>query len=266
MQKSILHRQRNLIYEVKGTGLPVMLVHGFTEDRGIWNALVNAFSEKYRWLIPDLPGSGASDFNKDLESIADFAEALNAIRREEQIRQMVLIGHSMGGYISLALAEKYPEILKGLGLFHSTAYEDKPEKKESRKKSMEFIRHHGSAPYVRQSLPGLFSENFKNRHPEKIQEQIERYANFNPDSLVQYLDAMRNRKDKTRILKNMKEPVLFLMGEEDPAAPLQDMLEQCHLPQISYIHILADTAHMGMLENTNLCNSFIDRFLDQIPN
>jgi pimeloyl-ACP methyl ester carboxylesterase len=77
---------------------------------------------------------------------------------------------------------------------------------------------------------------------------------------------MRNRKDTTRMLKKMKEPALFLMGEEDPAVPLQDMLEQCHLPQISYIHILAYTAHMGMLENTNLCNSFIDRFLDQISN
>ena len=264
MQKSLLYRRQNLVYEVAGNGLPVLLVHGFTEDRSIWNSLVSAFPGKYRWLVPDLPGSGESEFNEDLQSIGDFAEALDAIRQQEQIRQMVVIGHSMGGYISLALAEKYPETLKGLGLFHATAYEDKPEKKESRQKSIEFIRKHGPAPYVRQSLPGLFSEHFKNRHPEKVQEQIGRYANFNPDSLVQYLDAMRNRKDKTRILQNMKIPALFLMGEEDPAAPLQDMLEQCHLPQISYIHILADTAHMGMLENTNLCNSFIDRFLEQI--
>lgn len=241
-----------------------MLIHGFTEDRHIWDLLVNAFPERYCWLVPDLPGSGESGFNNDLQSIADFADAVNGIREEEQIRQMGVIGHSMGGYISLALAEKYPETLKGLGLFHSTAYEDRPEKKESRIKSAEFIRKHGAAPYVKQSLPGLFSEHFKSRHPEKIDGQIERYANFNPDSLVQYLDAMRNRKDKTRILKNMEMPALFLMGEEDPAVPLQDALEQCHLPQISYIHVLTDTAHMGMLENTCLCNSFIGRFLDQI--
>jgi pimeloyl-ACP methyl ester carboxylesterase len=264
MQKTILFRQQNLVYKVSGTGLPVMLLHGFTEDQNIWDTLVNAFPEKYQWLVPDLPGSGKSDFNPSLEEIADFAAAVNAIRQEEQIQQMVVIGHSMGGYIALALAEKYPEHLKGFCLFHSTAYEDRPEKKESRLKSMEFIRKHGSSAYVRQSLPGLFSSHFKNNHPGIIQRQMERYANFNPDSLVQYLNAMRNRKDKTLILRNMKIPVMFLIGEEDPAVPLRDALEQCHLPEISYIHVLTHTAHMGMLENTNLCNSLIGRFLDEI--
>ncbi|MDP4131648.1 MAG: alpha/beta hydrolase, partial [Bacteroidota bacterium] len=200
MQKTIIYRQQNLVYEVTGKGLPVMLIHGFTEDHSIWDSLVGAFPEQYLWLVPDLPGSGKSDFNNGLQSIADFADAAMAILQEEQIQQIVLIGHSMGGYVSLALAEKYPEILKGLGLFHSTAYDDRPEKKESRIKSMEFIRKHGAALYVRQSLPGLFSDHFKNAHPEKILEQVERYANFNPDSLVQYLNAMKNRKDKTRIL------------------------------------------------------------------
>lgn len=265
MQKIISYQHQTLAYEVTGNGLPVMLVHGFTEDRTIWNPLVNELREKYLWLIPDLPGSGESSFNNNLLTIPDFAAVPEAIRQEEQIQQMVIIGHSMGGYISLAYAQKFPDTLKGLGLFHSSAYEDPPEKKESRKKSMEFIRKYGAAPYVEQSLPGLFSDHFKNQHPEKIQEQIDRYANFNPDSLVQYLEAMMNRKDKIQVLKSIGAPVLFIMGEEDKAVPLKDCLEQSHLPQISYIHILADTAHMGMFENTNLCNSFVDRFLKQIP-
>jgi pimeloyl-ACP methyl ester carboxylesterase len=264
MQKTIRYQDLPLVYEARGSGLPVLLVHGFTEDRSIWNPLISGMEGKYRWLIPDLPGSGDSPFNKNLHTLADLAEALQAILQEEGIRQAVLIGHSMGGYISLAFAEKYPGLLKGLGLFHSTAYADREEKKEARKKSMAFIRNHGSALYVEQSLPGLFSERFKKQHPEKIREQIERHANFDPASLVQYLEMMMNRKDNTRILKDMEIPALFIMGEEDPAAPLKDVLEQCHLPRISYIHILAETAHMGMLENTNLCNSFVDRYLDGI--
>jgi pimeloyl-ACP methyl ester carboxylesterase len=264
MQKTIRYQDQSLAYESIGSGLPVMLVHGFTEDRHIWDNLTDWGKEKYQWLVPDLPGSGASSFNKNLVSITDFATALNAVREAENIPQMAIIGHSLGGYISLALAERYPETVGGLGLFHSTAYEDTPEKKETRKKSMQFIRNYGSAPYVEQSLPGLFSDSFKKDHPEVVREQIDRYANFNPDSLVQYLNAMMNRKDKTGILKAINAPVLFIMGEEDQAAPLKDVLKQCHLPQISYIHVLSDTAHMGMLENTILCNSFVDRFLKQI--
>jgi pimeloyl-ACP methyl ester carboxylesterase len=76
---------------------------------------------------------------------------------------------------------------------------------------------------------------------------------------------MKNRTPTTNVLKAITKPVLFIMGEEDKAVPLKDSLEQCHLPRISYIHILTRTAHMGMIENTNLCNSFVDRFLSANP-
>ena len=265
MLKTISYQGKTLAYEFTGNGLPVMLVHGFTEDRRIWDHLVSSIGKKYQLLIPDLPGSGDSAFNPNLHTIADFAGVLRAIQLEEKTGPFILIGHSMGGYISLAFADAFPDALKGLGLFHSSAYEDSAEKKLSRQKSIIFIRKQGSAPFVEQSLPGLFSGYFKERHPEKIQKQIDLYANFNPDSLVQYLEAMMNREDRTRVLKGFGGPVLFIMGEEDKAVPLKDSLEQSHLPQISYIHILSHTAHMGMLESSNLCNSFVDRFLDPIP-
>ncbi len=265
MLKTLSYQGKTLTYELIGNGLPVMLVHGFAEDRHIWDTLIYSMRKKYRWLIPDLPGSGDSPFNPTLNSIADFAGGLREIQLEEKTGPIVIIGHSMGGYISLAFADAFPSALKGLGLFHSSAYEDSAEKKLTRKKSIEFIRKQGSGPYIQQSLPGLFSEYFKELHPEKLREQIARYANFDPDSLVQYLEAMMNRKDKTRVLTAFGGPVLFIMGGEDKAVPLKDSLEQSHLPQISYIHILAHAAHMGMLENTNLCNSLVDRFLDPIP-
>ena len=113
--------------------------------------------------------------------------------------------------------------------------------------------------------PDFFLTHFKAEHPEEIRKLIDRYANFKPESLVQYLDAMKHRPATTGVLKSITKPVLFIMGEEDKAVPLKDSLEQCHLPRISYIHILTHTAHMGMIENTSLCNSFVDRFLAAIP-
>jgi pimeloyl-ACP methyl ester carboxylesterase len=265
MQKNLLFKGESLKYELTGTGLPVMLVHGFTEDRRIWEPLLSGMTDKYKWLIPDLPGSGQSPYNKSISSLRDVADALKAIVDQEKILEFVLIGHSMGGYISLAFAEKYPEEVTALGLFHSSSYADSPEKKESREKNIRFIQKNGAAPFVGQSLPGLFSDRFKTDHPEEIDKLVERYANFNPDSLVFYLEAMKQRPVTTGILKTITKPVLFIMGEEDKAVPMKDALEQCHLPQISYIHILAHTAHMGMIENTSLCNSIVDQFLEQIP-
>ena len=265
MQKSIRFRDELLEYEIRGTGSPVMLAHGFTEDRRIWDPLLKGIENKYKWILPDLPGSGHSAFNASLPDLKDFAESIYAIADFENIRELVLIGHSMGGYISLAFAEKYPEKISALGLFHSSSYTDTEEKKESRDKSIQFVQKNGSSLFVEQAIPGLFSEDFKAKHPEIIRKLIDRYANFNKDALVLYLKALKNRPVTTGVLKSITKPVLFIMGEEDKAVPLEDALEQCHLPQISYIHILTPTAHMGMIENTSLCNSIIDRFLEQIP-
>jgi pimeloyl-ACP methyl ester carboxylesterase len=251
-------------YEVRGTGLPIMLVHGFTEDRRIWNPLLAGMEDKYCWILPDLPGSGRSDFNASLLQLKDFTELLNVISEQEKLAEFVLIGHSMGGYISLAFAEKYPEKIRALGLFHSSSYPDSAEKKESRDKNIRFIQKNGGTLFVGQSIPGLFSDQFKAEHPEEIRKLVDRYANFSPDSLVLYLNAMRNRPATTGVLYSITKPVLFIMGEEDKAVPLKDGLELCHIPRISYIHILSRTAHMGMIENTSLCNTIVDRFLEEI--
>src|SRR5258705_8020862 len=265
MLKKILFRGHELVYEISGKGTSVMLVHGFTEDRRIWDPLLAGIENKYKWIIPDIPGSGDSPYNSSLKRISDFAEFIVAVMENENMQELVLIGHSMGGYISLAFAEKYPEKIRALGLFHSSSYPDSEEKKESRDKNIRFIRNHDPSLFIEQSIPGLFSDSFKAEHPEEIRKLIDLYANFKRESLVQYLDAMKNRPSTTGVLVSITKPVLFIMGEEDKAVPIKDSLELCHLPRISYIHILTRTAHMGMIENTSLCNSFVDRFLSAIP-
>jgi pimeloyl-ACP methyl ester carboxylesterase len=264
MTRSISFRGKRLEYEIRGTGLPVMLVHGFMEDRRIWDPLLKGLEKNYRWILPDLPGSGLSEFNNSLTTLDDFAQALIAVVEQEKIPEMVLIGHSMGGYISLMLAEKYPERLLALGLFHSSSYPDSPEKQEAREKNIRFIEKYGSALFIEQAIPGLYSDGFAKQNPEEILKQIDRYANFFSDSLVQYLSAMKIRPATTRILASFIRPILFIMGELDKAVPIQDALAQCHIPQISYIQILPHTAHMGMIEDTPLCQAFIDAFLQQI--
>ena len=76
---------------------------------------------------------------------------------------------------------------------------------------------------------------------------------------------MKNRPLTREVLETITKPVLFIMGTEDKAVPLKDALEQCHLPRISYIHILTHSAHMGMIEETSLCKTILNQFLEQIP-
>jgi len=265
MEKKLPYREEKVCYRDLGRGKPVMFIHGFAEDGTIWNHQLNYLEKKFRMLVPDIPGSGlSSGKGSELSSIEDYAECLKAILDAEKIKDCVMIGHSMGGYIMLAFAEKYPGYLKGMGLFHSTAYADSEEKKTARRKSIDLIRQYGSAAFLEQSIPNLFSEYFQKQHSNEVVSLINRYANFKSETLVSYYEAMIRRPDRTSVLKTFSKPVLFIIGACDKAVPLEQSLEQCHLPQLSYIHIFENTAHMGMLENKDQSNHIVENFLDEV--
>jgi pimeloyl-ACP methyl ester carboxylesterase len=251
-----------LFYCVTGTGLPVVLVHGFGEDGLIWQRQVESLQHKYRFIVPDLPGSGRSAISQDM-SMEGLANSLQHIIQDEiaDNEQFVMIGHSMGGYVSLAYAEQYPHKLKGLGLFHSTAYEDSEEKKATRQKGIEFMLQHGGGLFIRQTTPNLFSADSKREKPELISEIIERYSNFPAESLVQYYRSMIARPDRTEVLKKATWPVLFIAGEQDTAIILDHVMQQSHLPALSYMHILKRSGHLGMQEEKELSNQYLDGFL-----
>ena len=192
-----------------------------------------------------------------------MADALKEIVETEKIESLILVGHSMGGYISLAFAEKYPEKLKGFGLFHSTAYADSVEKKEARRKSIEFIQQHGSAKFIRQSSPNLFAASFRDQKPSIVTEFTERFTNFSTEALVSYYEAMIERPDRTSVLKSFNKPIMFILGRWDNAIPLDSNISQCHLPDIAHIRILENSGHMGMIEEPEKSLPFLFNFLKE---
>ena len=262
MEKNLNYQHQHIFYRKLGDGAPVLLLHGFGEDGRLWDETAQTLKNKYQFIIPDLPGSGKSDAIADM-TMEGLADAVQAILIAEDWQSCMVIGHSMGGYISLAFAEKYPQQVKALGLFHSTAFADSNEKKAMRDKGIEFIRQHGAFEFIKNTTPNLFSSAFKSTHPQQVGEFIQQQHNFKAENLVSYYKAMKNRPDRTQVLRNADFPVLFIMGKYDTAAPLPDMLQQCHLPEKSYIHILQNTGHMGMMEEKDLCINILDKFLLQ---
>lgn len=172
-----------------------------------------------------------------------------------------LIGHSMGGYITLAFVEKYPEALNRFGLFHSTAYADNEEKKETRRKGIEFMEKAGGYEFLKTAIPKLYAPASKATHPEWIEEQLANLRNVKTEALVIYYEAMMQRPDRTIVLRNSKVPVLFVLGRHDTAIPIEDGLKLCHLPQMAYIHILEASGHNGMIEEPEKANEILKAFI-----
>jgi pimeloyl-ACP methyl ester carboxylesterase len=268
MQKQILINQKLICYAVYGKGKPVVLLHGFAEDNSIWRNQIDALSANFLLIVPDLPGSGRSEIIDDMsmEGMADIIREilLTELHDRSLLKGAVIIGHSMGGYITLSFIEKYPELAVAFGLFHSTAYEDSEEKKMARQRGIEFIRNHGSYEFLKQSIPNLFCEQFRISNTWVVAKLIEQYKTFNAKSLVIYYEKMMQRIDKTEFLRKAEKPVLFVIGQQDNAIPFKHSLEQCHLPQLSYIHILKNSAHMGMIEEVEKTNSLLTSFLEDV--
>lgn len=261
MWKEINNGNFSGAYQAEGKGTAVILIHGFPENSSVW-AYQQAFLQEHYYVVaPDLPGSGRSPLTTPLsmESMADF---VHAILLAEGIDKAVMIGHSMGGYTALAFAEKYPQLLLGLGLFHSTAAADSEEKKEARRKSINIMEQYGSEAFIRQAVPGMFSPDFRNRQPNRVNDLVALGMQCRKEALIAYYEAMIQRPDRKEVLRSIQAPVLFVIGKEDSAVPPDAVLPQVTLPRHSSIHIFDHTGHMGMWEVPDESNLVLQQFVD----
>lgn len=251
---------RGTFYRDLGNGFPVMLLHGFPMDGQLWDYPASRLAAEFRLLIPDLPGSGASPFPEPL-TIEEMADLVREILDQEALRACVVIGHSMGGYVTLAFAEKYPDRLNGYGLFHATALADSAEKKRGRLKAMDLMGRYGAEAFLRKMLPSLFSASSRDQLAQVLQSLGHPTEAARTEAMVAYYRAMMNRPDRTAVLGRTQVPVLFVIGKEDTAAPPADMFEQVSLPAVSEVHLLDRVAHMGMMETPGLAAEILEGFI-----
>lgn len=260
MTKKIAYKGKDLFYELSGSGSVVVLLHGFAEDATVWKEQIQFLEKDFTVLAPHFPGSGPSPLADDV-SMEHLAESVYFLLQSENIFSCSMIGHSMGGYVTLAFVEKYPSLLNGFGLFHSTAYADSEEKKETRRKSISFIREHGPDEFLKTTIPNLYSVNVNEQNKALIQQHLKQTSYFTAASLIAYYEAMILRPDRTDVLKQNKLPILFVLGRGDNIVPLHQGLQQSHLPETAYVHVLEQSGHMGMQEEPGKSNRILKNFL-----
>ena len=192
----------------------------------------------------DLPGFGQSKLLPSGFSIADVATKALSLLEAFKIEECISIGHSLGGYVTLAMADQRPDILKAFGLFHSTAYPDAEERKISRNKVIEFVSNHGVAPFIESFIPPLFYDQ-TNQH---IQSIVRLASQTKQETLIAYVKAMRDRPDRTNVLKHFKRPILFIAGEKDMGIPSESLKKQANMASDVTLNLLSEVAHMGMFE------------------
>ena len=246
MIKYYHYKGKSISYQISGKGEALLLLHGFCEDSRIWDRYSEYFSEKYTVIRPDLPGFGNSEYI-GATSMEEMAQIVFEILKAENFEHCLFVGHSMGGYVAMAFAEQYPEALKALCLFHSHPFEDLEEKKMNRKKTIDFMNRWGVAPFVKELVAHLFAKDFRLKNHEIVQKLIDRASSYSKEAMIGATEAMIYRKDRSEILKNLKIPVLFIVGEFDEAIPEEFSRRQLELNS-GATYVILPVGHMGMFE------------------
>lgn len=247
----------------------VLLIHGFGEDHCIWKNQIEFLSKYYRVIAPNLPGVHCKTLtihHSHAPNLHNYVEVLHELMHSLAIDKYYVLGHSMGGYIGLAFADYYVNHVIGLGLIHSTTFEDSYAKKESRLKIAAFLLEHGTLQFLETSTQNLFGSAFKQNHPDKIQDVIDSVSDISPEAMVQFVMAMRNRKAHTHLLTQKRIPIWMVVGEEDIAVPFEDSLQQTRLLPANNVILLKKVGHMGMLEATEQVNNALLRFIKAAEN
>ncbi len=252
-----------LHYTVKGQGQPLLLIHGFPNDSSAWNTIVPALSERYRVILPDLPGAGKSSLPDTELTLEYMATCLKEVLDKENISEAVLAGHSMGGYTALQFAAMFPERVKGISLVHALASPDTEEKKENRKKAMALMRK-GEAEkemFLKGMAQNLFAQEFARLHPEIVNLVVEKGKQLSAEVLTSFYRAIMNRTDKRPLLRKCSFPLQWIIGDEDNAAPMKDALEQCHIAAVNDVCLYSPCGHMSFMEMPDRLIADLERFL-----
>jgi pimeloyl-ACP methyl ester carboxylesterase len=245
--KTITFREKAIHYKVDGAGEALVLLHGFIESLTIWDDFVKVFSKEFKVIRIDLPGHGKTPLIEKTHTMELMAQSVKTVLDNLEIKSCVMVGHSMGGYVTLEFAKQYPEMLKGMCLFHSHAAADTEEVKENRRRTIEMIKLNRKG-FIKQFIPDLFAETNVEPFSNDIDRLWKVADKMSGQSIIAALQGMKERSGKLDLLLNSTIPVLFIAGKEDMRIPVQNVLAQAILPRHSEVLVLANVGHMGFLE------------------
>jgi 3-oxoadipate enol-lactonase len=232
-----------MAYEQVGNGEPLLLIHGFPLDHRIWKPLIPLLRSNFTLLMPDLSGFGESDLIESNYSITSLADDLRALMDLLNIKKAWVAGHSMGGYVSLAFAEAFPNRLLGLGLISSHPMIDSKEKQLRRENDAQQVEREGVNQIASSMALSLTSKFLLQEQLKVIIEEQK------PAAVAAALRAMARRTATIEVLRNLTTPKIIIHGLLDKVIPVSLVREVQAMARGSQLIELPDSGHMPMMES-----------------
>ena len=258
MQNFIIYKNTNIAFSSVGKGAAVVLLHGFLENATMWSAIVSEISKRNRVICIDLLGHGQTACLGYVHTMELMAETVEAVLKKLRIRRAVFIGHSLGGYVALALAEKNPKKVKGLCLMNSTARADDAIRVELRNRAIKAVRTNYKN-LVRMSISNLFKEANLKMYEQEILKAKEQALLTPVQGYIAAQAGMKTRPDRTAVLIDAPFKKLFIIGKHDPVLNNKLLLKEAE-ETAAEIVVFPD-GHMSHIENKNELITALKQFV-----
>jgi pimeloyl-ACP methyl ester carboxylesterase len=251
------YKNASVFYTDTGKGTTIVLLHGFLENASMWNEIASELSKRNRVVTIDLLGHGSSDCLGYVHSMELFAEVLEAVLKQLRIRRLILIGHSLGGYVALSFAERNPQKVKGLCLMNSTSHEDSYERKQLRDRANVMIQKNFTN-LVRMSFTNLFSETSRKKYVDQIKRALNEALQTSVQGYIAGQEGMKLRPNRNHVLAENNFKKMIIIGKKDPVLEVQKLTEEAE--NTNSKRIVFPDGHMSHIENTEALISVLKDF------
>ena len=259
--KTLIYKNTKISFTDDGKGTAVLLLHGFLENKTMWDKYVSALCKNHRIITIDLLGHGETECFGYVHTMEDQADMIFAVLISLRIRKIVLVGHSMGGYVALAFAELYPDYVKGLFLLNTSSRADSDERKINRDRAIKAVKQNHTN-FVRISITNLFSEDNREVLVKEI-EKVKLQALKTPlQGIVASLEGMKIRKDREVLLHFAPYPIQLVLGEKDGVLIYPETIDQIEGTKVELTTF--PDGHMSHIENEAELKKVLSDFLKRV--
>lgn len=239
----------------------VVLLHGYLESLRVWDDFVGLLTDKVRVVAIDIPGHGRSSNIAPVHTMELMADVVAGVLDALQIDKVTLVGHSMGGYISLAFCAAYAERLEGLVLLSSSPNPDTELKRENRRREIALVKAGKKDMLARVAPEAGFAEMNRDSLRRYINNLVEQVHITDDDGIVALLGGMIERKDQNEMLRNSRVRQLFIMGTHDGYIPVEAAQEFIAKNPQAKVAWLDKSGHMGFIEEPEACATALLEFV-----
>lgn len=253
-------KNSNINYTIEGKGSTVVLLHGFLETTQMWKALIPEISMNHQVIAIDLLGHGQTSCIGYVHAVENMAEAVFAVLNHHDISQAHVIGHSMGGYVALAMADQNPEFFKGLCLMNSTFEADDKERKLIRTRANKMAKTNYES-LVRLSFANLFAPESREIFKKEYEAALELALKTPVQGYIAAQEGMKLRPNRFEIFKHLKAKKLIIIGKKDSIIDGKKLIHIIKDTTINFVEF--SKGHMSHIENKSELSYVIKRFVEK---